>query len=136
MTAPAKAQWNDGGPAIQAGDRNMQMKRDHLAFDEALELLCMLSEWPFISFLADLRLDLGYDTQGQVEDKLRTLKGRGFKVESSLCQIVEPAGRSGRAAWIEPAGNTQAAAAAQDYFEKVYAASPEAATPVVAVVPA
>ncbi|HVP13761.1 MAG TPA: hypothetical protein VMV94_21475 [Phycisphaerae bacterium] len=100
----------------------MVLNRDHQAFDEALELLCMLAEWPYISFLADLRLDLGYETQGQVEDKLRTLKGRGFKVESSLCQMLEPARRYGRAAWIDPAGSTQASAAALDYFEKVYAA--------------
>ena len=99
----------------------MKLNREHQAFDEALELLCMLAEWPYISFLTDLRLDLGYDTQGQVEDKLRTLKARGFKVESSLCQMVEPKGRCGRAAWIDPAGSTQASAAAQDYFEKVYA---------------
>jgi hypothetical protein len=98
------------------------LNREHQAFDEALELLCMLAEWPYVSFLADLRLDLGYGTQGQVEDKLRTLKARGFKVESSLCQMVEPAGRCGRAAWIDPAGGTQASAAAQDYFEKVYTA--------------
>jgi len=99
------------------------LNREHKAFDEALELLCMLVEWPYISFLADLRLDLGYDTQGQVEDMLRILKARGFKVESSLCQMVEPAGRCGRAAWIDPAGSSEASAAAQDYFEKVYADS-------------
>jgi hypothetical protein len=103
------------------------LNREHQAFDEALELLCMLAEWPYISFLADLRLDLGYGTQGQVEDTLRALKARGFKVESSLCQMVEPAGRCGRAAWIDPAGSSQASAAAQDYFEKVYAACPEVA---------
>lgn len=100
----------------------MLLNREHQGFDEALELLCMLSEWPHIAFLADLRLDLGYNRPGQVEDKLRTLKDRGFKVESSLCQIVEPAGRRGWAAWIEPAGSSQASVAAQDYFEKVYAA--------------
>jgi hypothetical protein len=100
----------------------VELKRTHSAFDEALEVLCLLAEWPFVSFLADLREDMGYDTQGEVEDKLKTLRARGFKVESSLCQIVEPAGRCGRAAWIDPNGSTQASAAAQDYFEKVYAA--------------
>jgi hypothetical protein len=101
------------------------LNRKHQAFDEALELLSMLAEWPYISFLADLRLDLGYGTQGQVEDTLRVLKARGFKVESSLCQMVEPAGRCGRAAWIDPAGSSQASEAAQAYFEEVYAPSSE-----------
>ncbi len=98
----------------------MLLNRDHDAFDEALEVLCLLSEWPCVSFLSDLRVDMGYDTQGEVEEKLRTLRDRGFKVESSLCQIVEPAGRSGRAAWIDPSGGVQATAAARAYFEAVY----------------
>lgn len=84
-------------------------------------MLCLLSEWPCISFLADLRVDMGYDTQAEVEEKLKALKAMGFNVESSLCQIVEPAGRSGRAAWIEPSGGSHAAAAAREYFERVYA---------------
>lgn len=98
----------------------MVLNRDHNAFDEALEVLCMLSEWPRVSFLADLRHDMGYGSQGKVEEKLKDLKARGFKVQSSLSQVVEPAGRCGRGAWIDPAGSAQAAAAAQAYFEKVY----------------
>lgn len=98
----------------------MLLNRDHQAFDEALEVLCLLSEWPCVSFLADLRADMGYDTQGEVEDRLKVLKARGFKVESSLCQVVEPAGRSGRAAWIDPSGGAQATTAARTYFETVY----------------
>lgn len=98
----------------------MLLNKDHQAFDEALEVLCMLPEWPYVTLLADLRQDMGYGTQGEVEDRLKTLKARGFKVESSLCQIVEPTGRSGRAAWIDPSGGVQATAAAQAYFEKVY----------------
>ncbi len=85
----------------------------------------MLAEWPCISFLADLRVDMGYDTQGQVEDKLRILRDRGFKMESSLCQMVEPAGRCGRAAWIDFAGSSRASQAAEAYFEEVYTGSEE-----------
>ena len=103
----------------------MFLNRQHPVFDEALEILCMLSEWPRVRFLDDLRADMGYQLDGQVEEKLNELIVRGFKIKVSEVQIAELNDRRGQAAWIETEGTAEADSAAQDYFAKLYPASKE-----------
>ncbi len=99
----------------------MFLNRDHEAFDESLEILCMLPEWPHASLLADLRQDLSYRRQDNVMEKLEELKAKGFELGISSASSSEPDGRLGRSAWIEQGGIEKAKEAARTYFEEVYA---------------
>lgn len=102
-------------------DGAMWLNRDHRAFDGAIEILYMLPEWPHVSFLADLRQDMGYRKQCQVLSKLEELKARGFNVGLSVGRIFDIDGRSGKAAWIGSAGSTVSRLTARTYFDQVYA---------------
>lgn len=97
----------------------MFLNRGHPAFDESLEILCMLSKWPSVRLLADLCSDLGCCSQKHVEAQLTGLQQRGFQVILSKAQLGAH-GHRDRAAWIELDGLEQASAAAQAYFAEVY----------------
>ncbi|MBN2559454.1 MAG: hypothetical protein JXQ75_00800 [Phycisphaerae bacterium] len=99
----------------------MWLNRDHRAFDEAIEILCMLPQWPYVSFLADLCQDMGYRKQGEVLAKLEELKARGFNVGLSVGRTFDVDGCSGRAAWIGSTGSTVSRLTARTYFDEVYA---------------
>lgn len=101
------------------GERVMFLNRGHPAFDESLEILCMLSKWPRVRLLADLCSDLGCRSQKHIEAQLTGLQERGFQVILSKAQLGGN-GRRDRAAWIELGGHEKAKAAAQAYFAEVY----------------
>ncbi len=96
------------------------LNRSHPGFDEALEVLCMLSAWPGVRFLSDMCQDMGYDASEKVERQLRDLRKRGFRVVTSEVRLEGAMNRTGVAAWIEESGKGYAEEAALAYYSLVY----------------
>ena len=98
----------------------LSLNRDHPGFDEALEVLCMLSAWPGVRFLSDLCVDMGYDADEKIDRQLRDLRKRGFRVVTSEVRLEGAMNRTGIAAWIEESGKDYAEEAALAYYAQVY----------------
>jgi len=107
-------------PSVKpTADQSIELNTAHQAYDEALEILCMLPTWPKVCALADIQADMGFAQVSEVEQCLGELQRRGFQIKLSA-EGGEATLSSNVKVWIDPEGSEAAQSAAQIYFESVY----------------
>ncbi len=93
----------------------LDLPRDHPAFDEALEVLCLLSthEKP----LASVTHDMGFQRGMKTKSLLNRLRDRGFAVRCDH-RLVGPNEVATAFVWIDQDGWLHAEAAAEAYWQQ------------------